>query len=86
MSTAAIRIRDAAVRERTGAARACRRCVLDGANRIELLARDSNGLYIDFAATVWAGSAEMSGRLVDENAQPIPSRRSAAEMAHHQLA
>ena len=43
----------------------------DGLNEIELFARDSNGLYIVFGATLWAGSGELSGLVVDENAEPI---------------
>ena len=44
----------------------------DGPNEIELAARDAAGRYIDFSATVWAGSAELRGMVVDGNGTPLP--------------
>jgi hypothetical protein len=45
--------------------------LVDGPNEIELLARDSVGRYIDVDATVWAGSATLTGQVVNESGQPI---------------
>jgi hypothetical protein len=46
--------------------------LVSGRNEIELLAMDTQGRTIDFGATVWAGTATLTGRVVDDLGTVIP--------------
>jgi hypothetical protein len=43
----------------------------DGLNELELLAHDSHGLQIDSSFRLWAGSATLTGRVVNESGVPL---------------